>query len=206
MLYASRKNDRSTTLAALLLAGAVMILLTTLTGCHSAHVEKSVQSGLGDTDPAAQDVEFWSRLYGNQLIGNDDAMHGLILFFYNEDKCENYSARVAFLKEKGLLAGDFNEPAEQAFTRGTFAVALSQGLPVKGGVLHTLFPMSQRYAVRHLAAEDLFPMSSPNQTVSGTDFVGIVGRAEDYQRTQAIALPAPAPARDIEKLNPNQKR
>jgi hypothetical protein len=202
MFYDQRKPaHRLPGLAALLLAIAGM---ATLTGCHAAHVEKSVQAGLGDTDADAQDVEFWSRLYGSPLIGNDDALHGLILFFYNEDKCADYPARVSFLKEKGLLGKDFEAPADRAFTRGTFAVALAQGLEVRGGVMHTLFPMSERYAVRQLAAEQLFPESSPNQTVSGTDFVGIVGRAEDYQRTQA--KPAPAPAHDIYKKDPNQKR
>ena len=109
-------------------------------------------------------------------------MHGLILFFFENDTCESYEARVALLKEKGLLDKNFSEPADKAFTRGTFAVALAKGLKVEGGIMHTLFPMSQRYAIRHMEFEELYPASSPNQTVSGTDFVGIVGRAEDYER------------------------
>lgn len=181
------------------------LLAAALTGCSAARVETNVQSGLGEVDADARDVEFWSRLYGNHLICNDDALHGLILFFYEKDDCQNYEARVALLKEKGLLDSDFNGAADQAFTRGRFAVALARGMKVEGGVFHTLFPMSQRYAIRHLEYENLFPLSSLNQTVSGTDFVGIVGRAEDFERIQQ-AEKAPKPTKDFDKRNPEHKR
>jgi hypothetical protein len=36
----------------------------------------------------------------------------------------------------------------------------------------------------------LYPPSSPNQTFSGSEFVGIIGRIEDYQRGNPADVPA----------------
>jgi hypothetical protein len=47
-----------------------------------------------------------------------------------------------------------------------------------------------RYATRELMYLDLYPPSSPQQTFSGTEFLGIIGRIEDYQRGNATDLPA----------------
>ena len=49
-----------------------------------------------------------------------------------------------------------------------------------------------RYATRELQYEGLYPPSSPNQTFSGAEFVGVIGRIEDYQRSQP---PAEQPAK-----------
>jgi hypothetical protein len=40
---------------------------------------------------------------------------------------------------------------------------------------------------------NLFPPSSPEQTFSGSEFVGIIGRAEDYQ----LGHPDEKPATDL---------
>jgi hypothetical protein len=45
-------------------------------------------------------------------------------------------------------------------------------------------PMNGRYAVRELQFMELYPPSSPNQTFSGTEFLGIIGKLEDYRREQ----------------------
>ena len=43
---------------------------------------------------------------------------------------------------------------------------------------------------------DLFPPSSPNQTFSGTEFLGIMGKLEDYQRgVDYVGQPTGAEAR-----------
>ena len=46
----------------------------------------------------------------------------------------------------------------------------------------TLSPNCSRYATRELVYLELYPPSTPNQTFSGAEYVGIIGRIEDYQR------------------------
>jgi hypothetical protein len=73
-------------------------------------------------------------------------------------------------------------------------MALARALDVKGGLTMQLFGASPRYATRELQHAGLFPPSSPQQTFSGAEFLGIIGRAEDYQRASIDDAFAPATA------------
>jgi hypothetical protein len=55
-------------------------------------------------------------------------------------------------------------------------------LSIKGGLTMRVFGPHPRYAERELEYAGLFPPSSPQQVFSGAEFLGIIGRAEDYQR------------------------
>jgi hypothetical protein len=52
----------------------------------------------------------------------------------------------------------------------------------RGGLTTSLFGPTPRYATRELMFLNVYPPSTPNQVFSGTEFVGIIGRVEDYQR------------------------
>ena len=65
------------------------------------------------------------------------------------------------------------------------------GLQIKGGVVMRLSGGGNpRYATRELEFEGLYPASSPQQTFSGSEFVGIIGRVEDWQRGNQTDIPA----------------
>ena len=68
--------------------------------------------------------------------------------------------------------------------------ALVRALKIKGGAMQRLTNDHPRYAVRELMYLDLYPPSSPQQTFSGTEFLGIIGRIEDYQRGNPADYPA----------------
>jgi hypothetical protein len=140
-------------------------------------------------DPDAQ-IEFWHRLTDQPICSNDEAFHGLLLYLDNEDKASSYEERVQILKSRKLLLPSFNRPADAAITRGTLAVALCQALKIKGGVTMRVLGPSDRYASRELQFMGLFPPGSPQQTFSGNEYVGIIGRIEDYQRGNAADKPA----------------
>jgi hypothetical protein len=65
-----------------------------------------------------------------------------------------------------------------------------RALKIKGGMFQRLTHDIPRYAVRELMFMDLYPASSPNQTFSGTEFLGIIGRIEDHQRGNPADYPA----------------
>src|SRR5215203_3335327 len=160
-------------------------------GCHLAptHVPDSLTQELAGNDPDAQ-LEFWHTLASKPLTTNDDAFHGLLLYMDSQDPAENYEGRVANLRSRNMLPKRFNEPADTAVTRGTLAVALMRLTSLKGGVTTRIFGPLPRYAVRELMFVGLYPASSPNQTFSGSEFVGIIGRIEDYQRGNPADVPA----------------
>jgi hypothetical protein len=162
-----------------------------MTGCHTAQVSESVASKFGGADPD-NTIEFWHELGDRSITCYDDAFHGLLIYVDGEDKSENYPARVDLLKQRGLLARDFDKPATQAVDRGTLAVAIAKSLKIKGGLMMRATGGNvRRYAVRELIYEGVYPPSSPNQTFSGAEFLGVMGKMEDWQRGQAaVEVPA----------------
>jgi len=185
-----QSRTRSELLGAVLLAS-----LAAIGGCQTAHVGQPVTAKLAAAAGAADDadarMEFWHQLSDQPLASNDDAFHALLLYFDEKDDAADYAARVERLKSRGMLPKDFAGPADGAVDRGTVAVALAQSLGIKGGLTARVFGMSPRYAVRALQYQDLYPQeTSPNQTFSGAEFVGVIGRVEDYQRGNPAEKPA----------------
>jgi hypothetical protein len=160
-----------------------------LAGCHSAKVAEPLTAKLGGSDPDSQ-MEFWHTLAERNLTSNDEAFHGVLLYLGDADPATDYAGRVGALKSRGLLDGNFNQPADQAIERGILAQVLVRALKIKGGVFQRLTHDNPRYAVRELMYMDLYPPSSPNQTFSGTEFLGIIGRIEDHQRGNPADYPA----------------
>ena len=169
------------------LRAIVLVLLAA--GCHTPRAGKPLDPKLAASDPDAQ-VNFWHALADEPVASNDQAFHGLLLYADGKDDSADYAARVQSLKSRGMLPQSFGEPAEQGVRRGTVAVALMKLLDQKGGVtLHVVGPVP-RYAVRELMFLNVLPPSTPNQTFTGNEFVGIIGRVEDYQRGNPADVPA----------------
>ena len=151
-------------------------------GCRSADVKgPPLTAQLAGDDVDAQ-MEFWHRLPERRMASNDEAFHALLLFVDGSDPAADYAGRVDAMKQKNMLPAGFNGRAEGAVKRGTVAVALVRALQIRGGLSMRLFGPTPRYAVRELQYVNLFPQSSPQQTFSGQELLGIIGRAEDYQR------------------------
>jgi hypothetical protein len=158
-------------------------------GCQSARVAEPLTKTLAGGDDDTQ-LEFWHKLAEQPVTCNDEAFHGLLLFFDEKDPNADYASRVQALKSRGWLDAGFDRPADQAVSRGTLARALTRALNIKGGVMMHLTGGYDRYATRELIYMDLYPPSSPNQTFTGSEFLGIMGRVEDWQRGNAADYPA----------------
>lgn len=163
--------------AALVLALGVLLAGV---GCQSAHEGHPLPAKLYGNDTDAQ-LEFWHTLASRKLATNDEAFHGMLLYLDGKDPATSYEQRVKVLKSRNLLPSDFHGGADDAATRGTLAVPIARALQIKGGLMMRLAGATPRYATRELQYMGLYPPSSPNQIFSGTEFVGIVGKLDDYQ-------------------------
>ena len=164
-----------------LLSAVTMLIVT---GCQSAHEAHPLPAAMFGNDPDAQ-LDFWHTLADRKVTTNDEAFHGLLLLLDDTDPAKDYPGRVKVLKDRKLIPTDFNRPADEAVTRGVLAVPLVQALHIKGGLTMRLIGPHPRYALRELVFMGLYPISSPNQTFSGTEFVGVIGKIEDYQSHEA---------------------
>ncbi len=160
-----------------MVAGLVLLL----TGCQAARLGTPVTEKAGGDDGASQ-IEFWHALENRPIASNDEAFHALLLFFDGKDASADYAGRVAAMKSRGLIGASFADPDDAAVRRGTLSVAMARGLKIEGGVLMRVTGSAPRYALRELQYLKLLPESSENQSFSGSDFVGVIGKLEDYEK------------------------
>jgi hypothetical protein len=174
------------------LLGALGALCVALTGCTATKPSaQALTPELAGSDPGAQ-MDFWHVLPQRRVTSNDEAFHALLLFAEGQDPAADYDGRVQALKSRNMLPDGFDAPAAAPVNRGTFAVAVAEVLDIKGGVTMRLLGPRPRYALRELQYMGLFPPSSPNQVLTGPECLGIIGRAEDYQRLNGIDDPLEA--------------
>lgn len=149
-------------------------------GCQSTHVAKTLPANLYANDGDAQ-MEFWHSLADAKVTSNDEAFHAILLYVDQKDPATDYTGRVKALKSRQLIPAQFDRPADEAVTRGTLAVAVCHILKMRGGVMMTVLGPTPRYATRELVYEGVYPPSSEQQTFSGTEFVGVIGKLDDLQ-------------------------
>jgi hypothetical protein len=172
------------------LAILVVAASSQLVGCHTAHDLAPLPAHLFANDADAQ-LEFWHTVASRKLATNDEAFHGLLLYLDNQDPADSYEERVTLLRKRRMLPTHFNGGPNDAVTRGTLSVSIVRALRIKGGVMMRLTGPNPRYATRELQFMGLYPPSSQNQIFSGSEFVGIIGRLDDFQH----GVPAPVTGR-----------
>src|SRR5687768_10373865 len=167
----------------LLVPLSLLASLLSTVGCRSSTPAEALDPQFATAGPDAQ-LDFWHALPERKAVSNDEAFHAVLLFAEGEDATGDYAERVRAMKERRMLPGGFGAPADAPVRRGTLAVALAQALDIRGGLTMRVFGIQPRYAVRELQYAGVYPPSSPQQTFSGAEFLGIIGRAEDYQRVR----------------------
>jgi hypothetical protein len=155
--------------------------LAAAAGCSAVRVPNSLATSKGGSSPAQQ-MAFWHSLPERPLACNDDAFHALLLVIDHADSARDYAGRVWNLNRRGILPAGFDRPGNEAVTRGNLAVAIARGLQVKGGWAMAVFGPTPRYATRELVYLGIYPPSSPWQTLTGSELLGIMGKVDDRRR------------------------
>ena len=127
----------------------LIIMFLVLAGCQTAKVAQPLTGNLAGNDPDSQ-MEFWHTLASRPVTSNDEAFHGLLLYLDGQDAAGSYADRVALMRSRKMLPGNFEAPADAAVTRGDLAVAISRAMQIKGGLVMRALPRSPRYATREL--------------------------------------------------------
>jgi hypothetical protein len=166
-------------------------------GCTAPRAGTPVTQDI-KTDSVRGRIQYQRQITERRICSNDDAFHLLIQYVNQSDPCEAYPQRLQWLNERQMLPEQFAGQAEDAITRGTLAVGITKALQVRGGVMFAILPRSERYATRELVARGIYPAgSSPHQTYSGLEVIGILAKMEDSQ----VGDPANLPATEMRKAD-----
>lgn len=165
---------------------ALAVLLVCGAGCAADRRGAALAAELAGNDEDSQ-VNYWLAVTDRPVVSYDEAFHGLLLFADGRDESPDYASRVAALKQRRMLPNWFNELPEAPARRGVLAVAIAEILEIRGGVLMRITGgVAPRYALRELVYRGVYPPSSENQTFTGVEFAGVIGKLEDFQRISAV--------------------
>lgn len=160
----------------------MIIVAISLLGCAPGRRGMPLAAEFSGSDEDSQ-VNYWLAVTERPIVSNDEAFHGLLLFIDGKDEHADYAARVAAMHARKMLPVGFDEPLDAPARRGTLAVAIAKVLEIRGGLFMRISSGGlSRYALRELVYRGVFPPSSENQTFSGVEFAGVIGKVEDFQR------------------------
>lgn len=97
------------------------------------------------------------------------------------------AALQTYLKAQSIMPPDWDLADEaEPLRAGKIAVLVVRALDIEGGVMRTLFPYSERYAVLELRHRELIHDVTPGRYITGSELVGIIRRASEYQKVGEI--------------------
>lgn len=180
---------------------ALLAALALLPACA-----RTLNEGSAVDTHAGDDAAFWNALEDDRTITNHDALHGLFLLADGEDPNATFEDRIAAARARHWIPADAPNPvANESATVGRVASVAARIAEIKGGLSMRLAGPTPRYATRELIYMGILADRTENQSMSGLEFIDLVGRLEDHMtadRTlderlaepQTLQEPAPAPA------------
>jgi len=184
---------RSTTFA-----GACLVLCAALAGCARTIVDDPQTTDYAPNDVNAQ-MDFWHELAGRSAVTNDEAFHGLLLTADGKDETQSYAGRVEVLRERGWLPEGFDEPADMTARRGIVAKIVAHHLGIEGGLMMQITDKLPRYATRELVYLQIMPPGSGQRVLSGAEFLGVIGKMQDYALSEEARRRADAEAYGLDE-------
>lgn len=182
---------------ALLLMGGMTVVVS---GCGSAPETRpmvpTTAAQLYGSDPAYE-LDFYDRLDRLPVVSYDDAIHSVLLL--NGQSAFSYPQRVAMAKQQGLLEENFDRPPREAVTIGEVAVMIER-------VITDRVDQSYDRATARLASRGILPESArPNQGLTGSQMLAVLGATEDFLLAQGEAMDEGEPLVVIPPARPQRQ-
>jgi hypothetical protein len=127
------------------------------------------------------EYDFWDAVAERSTVTNDDALQGLLLVA-GDPAASDYTARLQRARERGWVSSSAELPKNESAEVGTIARATCEILDIRGGLTMRITGLTGRYCTRELIHLGILPPRTANQSMSGLEFVDLVGRIEDRKR------------------------
>ena len=164
-----------------MLAGLAAGLLL-LYGCGQG----TVTGGDAKLEAGEGSPGFLDRVSSQKTVSENDALRGMLILLYEEDKTATFRQRVDTLTDRGIVSGRWDLRADRPLTKGRLAYMVYQACKVPGGVMLALLGPTERYCLRELQYRGMISPGVWYTPVSGQEFVAIMTRAAEYRDTGKV--------------------
>jgi hypothetical protein len=160
-------------------AFALTALVLALGGCavERTVLEDSAAETLGAPD---DELDFWDDLATRSVVTNHDAIHGLLLAAGTTSD-DDFAARLEAARHRGWIGEDENPDPNESASVGMISYAVCDILDIDGGVTMRIFGPSRRYCTRELVFLKLIPLRTEAQSLTGLEFIDLMGRIDDWR-------------------------
>ncbi len=159
----------------------VVILAVGLGGCAPAGVRgvRAFEDLPAAEGEVASDAEFLFELSETKYCSTDDAYRGMLYLIDGTDTSRDFEERTARLVMHGVIKKSWTHNPNTVATKGKVAYMLVRALEIRGGVMYNITNGCPRYALRELIHNGMIKGGRENSKISGAEYVGILGRADD---------------------------
>ncbi len=162
----------------------VVILVVSLGGCAPRGV-RGVRA-FEDLPPAEgevmSDVQFLFDLSKKEYCSTDDAYRGMLYLIDGKDTSKDFEERTARLIMHKVVKKSWQHSCNEVVSKGKVAYMLVRALGIRGGIMYNITNASARYSLRELVFMGIIKDGTEYSKVSGAEYVGILGRAEDRRQ------------------------
>ncbi len=123
---------------------------------------------------------FLDRMSSTPTVTQNDAMRGLLFLLQEKDPAGNFAQRVEMLHGKEIIPGGWTYNANKPLNRGQLAYMIYQACGIDGGIILHLTGPSCRYCLRELQYQRIMAEGLANTSVTGMEFIAVLGRAGAY--------------------------
>lgn len=166
---------------------AALLLAIALAGCAPSGIKPAM--AFADLPPAEEEVTsdagFLYELSEKKHCTLDDAYRGMLYFIDGTDTADDFEQRAARLAMHEVIDKRWTHNPNSPATKGRIGYMLARAIGIKGGVMYNITGASPRYALRELAYRGIIVGTSENAHISGAEYVGILGRADDYRQARS---------------------
>ena len=112
-----------------------------------------------------------------------DASKALVILMRVENQYISLDSQIHFLKKKNILPKKFESEFDpmEPLRKGLIAYMFSMALDIKGGVVLSLFGMSERYALKKLVYQGMMSSGNVKDIVSGEELISILTQAGNFK-------------------------
>ncbi len=166
---------------------AALLLALILPGCAPSGIRPA--TAFTDLPPAETDVsydaKFLYELSEKRYCTVDDVYRGMLYFIDGTDTADNFEQRTARLVMHEVIDKRWTHSPNSPVTKGRIGYMLARAIGIRGGVMYNITGASERYALRELSYRGIVIGTSENAQITGSEYVGILGRADDYRQAQS---------------------
>jgi hypothetical protein len=166
------RNPRPAADAAIVLAGAICVLLT---GCQLGGLHAPAELPV----PQGSSAKLVMYISAQPFVTAEPGYRAVYVLAKSAEFSGEFPELTATLQKDGLIGKGWDYAADRCLDRASVGFMVCRACRIRSGLNWTLTGLG-RYAWRELQYQGIAGQGSETATMSGGEFVGVLLRAEDY--------------------------